>query len=53
MRQPSEDSEQIALVARLRREGWFVFHIPNGMASNAITGARFKRLGVMPGIPDL
>ena len=49
----SEDAEQIALITRLRSEGWFVFHIPNGMNTNAITGARFKRLGVVAGIPDL
>lgn len=29
------------------------FHIPNGIPANAIAGARFKRLGMLAGAPDL
>lgn len=30
-----------------------LFHIPNGGARDAKTGARLKRLGTKPGVPDL
>jgi hypothetical protein len=53
MRLPSESKEQIALVNGLRMRGFFVFHIPNGMNTDARTGAQFKREGVVSGIPDL
>ena len=32
---------------------WCWFHVPNGAPTNAITGARFKAMGLKPGIPDL
>lgn len=31
----------------------WLFHIPNGGARDAITGARLKAEGVKPGVPDL
>ena len=49
----SEDAEQVAVVNWLRAKGALVFHIPNGMKSGPVTGARFKRLGVLAGVPDL
>ena len=49
----SEDAEQVAVVNWLRSKGALVFHIPNGMKSGPVTGARFKRLGVLAGVPDL
>jgi hypothetical protein len=30
-----------------------IFHVPNGGARDAITGARLKRAGVKRGVPDL
>ena len=30
-----------------------MFHVPNGGARDKITGARLKRMGVLPGIPDI
>lgn len=30
-----------------------LFHIPNGGKRNAREAARFKRMGVKPGVPDL
>jgi len=49
----SEDAEQLAVVNWLRGKGEMVFHIPNGMKSGPVTGSRFKRLGVLAGVPDL
>lgn len=31
----------------------YLFHAPNGGSRNAIEGARFKRMGVKRGVPDL
>lgn len=56
---PSEHAEQAALVrwaalqARTTPELALLLAIPNGGARNAITGARLKREGVRPGVPDL
>lgn len=48
-----EENEQIMLVKWLTDEKIGFYHIPNGGSRNAWEGARFKRLGVMPGIPDI
>ena len=32
--------------------GWIFFHVGNGERRDAITGARLKRLGVLPGVSD-
>lgn len=54
-----EDNEQISLFdwAALQSgkcpELKLLFHIPNGGKRNAREGARFKRMGVKPGVPDL
>jgi hypothetical protein len=31
----------------------YLFHVPNGGARDAITGARLKAQGVKPGVPDI
>jgi hypothetical protein len=56
-----EDSEQIAVIdwAALVKcpngesVGDYLFHIPNGGKRNVREAARFKRLGVKPGVSDL
>lgn len=54
-----EDNEQIFLFqwATLQSckypELELLFHIPNGGKRNAREAARFKRMGVKPGVPDL
>ena len=50
---PSEHKEQVAVVNRLRREGHFVFAVPNGFQADPGIKAKFKREGLTPGIPDL
>ena len=30
----------------------FFFHVPNGGARNPVTGAKLKRMGTVPGVPD-
>lgn len=32
--------------------GWVFLHVGNGEARDAITGARLKRMGVLPGVSD-
>jgi hypothetical protein len=55
----SEATEQMAVVAWCERnkdiypELQLIFHVPNGGKRNAIEGAKFKRLGVKAGVPDL
>lgn len=55
----SEHDEQAALIELCRlHEGQYpalclIYAIPNGGARDAITGARLKREGVKPGVPDL
>lgn len=56
-----EDDEQAALFAWIDlhkdRPGCgalrLIFHVPNGGARSAMTGARLKRLGVRRGVPDV
>lgn len=56
---PTEEQEQAAVVrwAQERAGQWaelaWLFHIPNGGARDAVTGAMLKRAGVQPGVPDL
>ena len=50
----TEAQIQFAIVDWLRRTmDCFVFHIPNGGARNAITGAMLKRQGVVAGVADI
>lgn len=54
-----EDNEQICLMEWVSAQsGKFpelslIFHIPNGGKRNAREAARFKRMGVKAGVPDL
>lgn len=56
---PTEAQEQAALFAwaayasKRRPELALLFHIPNGGARSARTGASLKRQGVKAGVPDL
>ncbi len=50
---PKEVYEQIVAVTRLRKMGVMVHHSPNGGRRNAREGAKFKRMGVSAGFPDL
>ena len=49
----TEDQEQIALVNWLDRRFIPFYHVPNGGARHVLEGARFKRMGVRPGVPDI
>jgi len=49
----TEDQEQIAFVNWLDRRFIPFYHVPNGGQRNLIEGAKFKRLGVRPGVPDI
>ena len=51
----NEDREQMLFVQWFKRhhEGILIFHIPNGGKRSASEGAKFKAMGVVPGIPDI
>ncbi|MCH5207550.1 MAG: VRR-NUC domain-containing protein [Oscillospiraceae bacterium] len=59
MSQHIEDSEQMALFEWAQYQSGkypelaLLFHVPNGGKRNAREAARFKRMGVKPGVPDL
>lgn len=50
-----EDNLQIAVADYLRYQCTHTiwWHTPNGGQRNPREGARFKRMGVMPGVPDI
>ena len=56
---PTESEEQQAVMswsewaANRMPEAGLLFHIPNGGARTAVTGARMKAEGVKKGVPDL
>ena len=50
---PTEDQEQTVLVNWLDRRHIPFYHVPNGGQRNALEGAKFKRLGVRAGVPDI
>ena len=53
---PLEDAIQAAIVQLLRLSAdrrTIFLHIPNGMYASAKIGARFVKLGMLPGAPDL
>lgn len=56
---PSEASQQatlfelLALLATRDPRAALAFHVPNGGARDARTGARLKAQGVKPGVPDI
>ena len=50
---PTEYEEQIKLAEYLDMKNYLWCHVPNGGNRNAITGAKLKRQGVKPGVPDV
>lgn len=50
---PTEQQEQFTAVAWLRKKGVPFYHVPNGGRRDYIEAAKFKRLGVSAGVPDL
>lgn len=52
---PSEDREQMLFVQWFKRTypEVRIFHIPNGGRRSASEAAKFKAMGVVPGVPDL
>ena len=50
---PTEEQEQVAVARFLRRAGVLFTHPPNGGYRSKAAGARMKRLGTSPGVPDL
>jgi hypothetical protein len=56
-RDDPEAQEQIKFnvwfVKEMEPKGYRWFHSPNGGARNAQEGAKFKRMGVKPGVPDI
>ena len=53
MKCPTEEQEQIKLAEYLDWKGYCWCHVPNGGNRNVVTGAKLKRQGVKPGIPDI
>lgn len=53
----AEDQLQIACIRWFDFQhaafSWALFHVPNGGKRNAKEAARFKAMGVRPGVPDL
>ena len=51
----SEYVEQVAFVSWFRKKypQFTIFHIPNGELRTPFVGAKLKRMGVLPGVPDL
>jgi hypothetical protein len=49
----SEDDFQIAVARLLDASGLDWFHVPNGGKRNVREGAKFKRMGVKSGVPDI
>ncbi len=50
---PREDYEQIVVATWLSRHGVLFYHVPNGGFRDAREGAKFKKMGVFSGVPDL
>lgn len=50
---PSEFAEQVALCEWMDLKKIPYYAIPNGFCANAREGAKMKRSGLKPGIPDL
>lgn len=50
---PTEYQEQVKLAEYLDMKGYVWCHVPNGGNRNAVTGAKLKRQGVKPGVPDV
>jgi len=50
---PTEYAEQCKLAEYLDRKGYCWCHVPNGGNRDAVTGAKLKKQGVKPGVPDV
>ena len=50
---PTEQQEQFVAVAWLRKNNVLFYHVPNGGRRDYLEAAKFKRLGVSAGVPDL
>ena len=50
---PTEYEEQIKLAEYLDIKGYLWCHVPNGGNRDAKTGAKMKKQGVKPGVPDV
>jgi hypothetical protein len=50
---PLEDFEQIVASVWLEKNNIIFYHVPNGGSRNPIEGAKFKRMGVKAGVPDV
>lgn len=50
-----EEKMQIVVMdyIRLKYPKTLAIHVPNGGKRNPIEGYKFKRMGVMPGVPDI
>lgn len=50
---PTEQQEQFVAVAWLRKNNILFYHVPNGGRRDYLEAAKFKRLGVSAGVPDI
>ena len=50
---PIEYDEQVKLAEYLDMKGYCWCHVPNGGNRNVVTGAKLKKQGVKPGVPDV
>lgn len=50
---PTEYQEQVKLAEYLDMKGYCWCHVPNGGNRDAKTGAKMKKQGVKPGVPDV
>ena len=50
---PLEEDEQIKLAEYLDYNNYCWCHVPNGGARHPATGAKMKKQGVKPGVPDV
>jgi len=50
---PTEFEEQAKLAEYLDMQGYCWCHVPNGGNRDAKTGAKMKKQGVKPGVPDV
>lgn len=50
-----EDHLQMQVMSYIRYQypDLLAFHTPNGGNRNALEGSKFKRMGVLPGVPDI
>ena len=50
---PTEFQEQKKLAEYLDMKGYCWCHVPNGGNRDVVTGAKMKKQGVKPGVPDV